>query len=205
MEISEEGIDAIRELINIGVGRAAGLLSDMTGTHIRLDVPEVRILRLTDLTGQSGPFTEDHLAGGQLSAVTLKFRGSFTGTSILVFPPESAAILITALTGEKIEPSELDALRIETLNEVGNIVNNAVMGSMTNMLDERLMYSMPTYLEGNIEEILSEGGTRHFEWIILARSFFNLQDLKAVGTILIIFEIGSLDSLLEKILAAGRN
>lgn len=194
MDIDSDSIDAIRELINIGVGRAAGLLNEMTGTHIHLMVPEVRILRYTDLIREKQVLDHDHL-----SAVTLRFEGSFSGISMLVFPPESAAILITALSGEKIAASDLDALRIETLNEVGNIVNNAVMGSITNVLAERLTYSMPTYHEGSIAEILRTGRGEKYEWVILAISQFNLSDLHVVGNILMIFEIGSLDSLVRKL------
>jgi len=194
MNIDNDSVDAIRELINIGVGRAAGLLNEMTGTHIHLKVPEVRILRYSDLTRESHILDHDHL-----SAVTLRFEGSFSGISMLVFPPESAAILITALTGEKIEAPDLDALRVETLNEVGNIVNNAVMGSITNVLHERLNYSMPTYHEGSIGEILNTGKGGRYEWVILAISQFNISDLHVVGNILMIFEIGSLDSLLRKL------
>ncbi|HII76470.1 MAG TPA: chemotaxis protein CheC [Methanolinea sp.] len=200
MNIDEDSVDAIRELINIGVGRAAGLLNEMTGTHIRLMVPEVRILRYADLVSENRILEQ-----GRLSAVTLKFEGSFSGISMLVFPPDSAAILITALTGEEIRAPDLDALRIETLNEVGNIVNNAVMGSITNVLNERLTYSMPTYLEGSIAQILGNRRAIDYDWVILAISQFSLADLQVVGTILMIFEIGSLDSLVKRLQdAAGQ-
>ncbi|HOT02718.1 MAG TPA: chemotaxis protein CheC [Methanolinea sp.] len=201
MKIDEDSVDAVRELINIGVGRAAGLLNDMTGAHILLQVPEVRILRYHELIHEKGLLESE-----KLSAVTLEFDGSFSGISMLVFPPESAAILIMALTGEKIEVPELDALRIETLNEVGNIVNNAVMGSITNILNERLTYSMPTYIEGSIQEILGREISYDYEWVILAVSQFTLSDLHVVGNILMIFEIGSLDALLLRIKdSAGQN
>ena len=200
MNIDEDSVDAIRELINIGVGRAAGLLNEMTGTHIRLMVPEVRILQYADLVSENQILEQD-----RLSAVTLKFEGSFSGISMLVFPPDSAAILITALTGEEIRAPDLDALRIETLNEVGNIVNNAVMGSITNVLNERLTYSMPTYLEGSIAQILGNRRAIDYDWVILAISQFSLADLQVVGTILMIFEIGSLDSLVKRLQdAAGQ-
>jgi chemotaxis protein CheC len=194
MNVQEETVDAIRELINIGVGRAAGLLNDMTGTHIRLKVPEVKVLQFSDLVREQLLVDTVHL-----SAVTLRFSGSFSGMSMLVFPEKSAAVLITALTGETIEEPELDALRIETLNEVGNIVNNAVMGSITNVLDERLTYTMPEYREGKIEDILGEDRSSDYDWVILAVSQFMLEDLDIVGNILMIFEIGALDTLLGKI------
>ncbi|MCQ8894267.1 MAG: chemotaxis protein CheC [Methanolinea sp.] len=196
MNVGEESIDAIRELINIGVGRAAGLLNDMTGTHIRLHVPEVRVLRYSDLAGEQRLLDSAHL-----SAVTLRFAGSFSGMSMLIFPEKGAAVLIMALTGEEIDEPELDALRIETLNEVGNIVNNAVMGSITNVLGERLTYSMPEYREGRIEDILGRERSPGYDWVILAVSQFMIEDLRVVGTILMIFEIGALDTLIEKITA----
>jgi len=200
MNIDEDSCDAIRELINIGVGRAAGLLNEMTGTHIRLNVPEVHILKFSDLIRSNKLLESD-----QLSAVTLRFSGAFSGISMLVFPPDSAALLITALTGEEIEEPELDALRIETLNEVGNIVNNAVMGSITNFLNAHLMYSMPTYLEGDIRQILGTERASAYHWVVLAISKFMLEDLNIVGNILMIFEIGSLDTLLTRIQEAAGN
>ncbi len=194
MKVTGESVDAIRELINIGVGKAAGLLNEMTGTHIRLQVPVVRVLRYTDLAGEN-----QLLESTRLSAVTLNFSGPFSGMSMLIFPDRSAALLIAALTGETIAEADLDALRIETLSEVGNIVNNAVMGSLTNVLGERLVYSMPEYREGSITEILGRSRPGPYDWVILAVSRFIIEDLNVVGNILMVFEIGALDLLIEKI------
>ena len=41
MTIGNEELDALRELINIGVGRAAGALNDMMGRNVRLNVPRL--------------------------------------------------------------------------------------------------------------------------------------------------------------------
>lgn len=194
MNVTEDLVDAIRELINIGVGRAAGLLNEMTGTHIRLAVPEVKVIQYADLFRE-----RSLLESGRLSAVVLHFSGPFSGISILVFPEESAAVLISALTGEKIDEPDLDALRIETLNEVGNIVNNAVMGSLTNVIGERLTYSLPEFREGGLSEILGKSESSLYDWVIVAVSKFTLEDLHVTGNILMIFEIGTLHVLLEKI------
>jgi chemotaxis protein CheY-P-specific phosphatase CheC len=44
MKTSPEQLDALRELINIGIGRAAGVLNEMLSAHIQLYVPDVEIL-----------------------------------------------------------------------------------------------------------------------------------------------------------------
>ena len=49
MNVSAEEIDALRELINIGVGRAAGALNDMVGAHVELRVPSVRLVSTADI------------------------------------------------------------------------------------------------------------------------------------------------------------
>ncbi len=44
MELTAAQLDALKELINIGIGRAAGMLNDMVNSHVSLQVPQVRIL-----------------------------------------------------------------------------------------------------------------------------------------------------------------
>jgi chemotaxis protein CheC len=43
MDLTADQIDALKELINIGIGRAAGVLNTMLHSHIRLRVPVVEI------------------------------------------------------------------------------------------------------------------------------------------------------------------
>lgn len=195
MEIDAEALDAIRELINIGVGRAAGMLNDMTGCTVRLNVPTVRILKIDELAG-----AEEVRAQVTLSTVSLAFEGPLCGMSALVFPQESAAALVTLLSGETGKSPELDALRIETLNEVGNIVINSVMGSIANLLRQHLTYTLPRYQE--IPVLLLTRSSRcqsPDDRVILADTHFSLEDQDIAGSILLVLEVGSLEVLLGAI------
>ncbi|MDD1686945.1 chemotaxis protein CheC [Methanoregula sp.] len=195
MEIDDEALDAIRELINIGVGRAAGMLNEMTGCTIRLRVPTVRIVTIDELAGAEGIH-----AGDTLATVTLTFEGPFCGLSALAFPPGSAAALVMLLSGEPAESPELDALRIETLKEVGNIILNSVMGSIANILEQHLSYSLPRYLEINVLTLARTANPRSpDERVILADTHFTIEDREIEGSILLILEVGSLESLLNAI------
>jgi chemotaxis protein CheC len=193
-EIDEQAIDAIREIVNIGVGRAAGQLQEMTGSHIRLHIPSITIVPFDKITAAGNTL----ISGDTLSAVLLDFKGTFSGISAVLFPPDSAAALVLLLTGEQEKSPELDAMRIEALKEVGNIIINAVMGSIANVLSEHLTYSIPTYYEGpivNLARLKSKGG--HDECVLLARTNFLVEKLNVEGDILLILEIGSLDALVE--------
>ena len=54
MEPTADDVDALKELINIGVGRAAGMLHDITGCVISLKVPSIQIVEFAQLSGGNG-------------------------------------------------------------------------------------------------------------------------------------------------------
>lgn len=196
MEIGDEALDAVKELINIGVGRAAGMLNEMTGCTIRLRVPTVRIVTVDELAS-----VEEIHASDPSSTVSLAFQGPLRGMSALVFPPESAAALVMLLSGETADsPAELDALRVETLKEVGNIVLNSVMGSIANILEHHLSYTLPRYQE---IQVLTLARDAHppgpADLVILANTYFTIEGREIEGSILLILEVGSLESLLDAI------
>ena len=81
------------------------------------------------------------------AAVHLSFHGPFDGTTSLVFSQDSANKLVDILTGQGADDGDFDEVKRGVLSEVGNIVVNGVMGSISNMLECRLNYSIPSYIE----------------------------------------------------------
>jgi len=181
--------DALRELINIGVGRAAGMLNEMTSSRIRLRVPWLRMVDLEHLES----FIEGE--SEQLSAVKMDFQGPFTGMAALIFPTDSAAILVSHLTGEATDSPDIDALRAVTLTEIGNIVVNCVLGSIMNLLQRQVMYSLPHYSEGTLSSVIRSSVENPSDRVLLVRTHFCLEELRLEGDIVLIMEVGSLDLL----------
>ncbi|MEG4252630.1 chemotaxis protein CheC [Microcoleus sp. AT3-A2] len=201
MKLSTRQLDALQELVNIGIGQAAGVLNDMIDSPIRLQIPYLQILTPIDVEEE----LEQHLNGEQIAAVQLKFTGSFGGIAQLVFPTNSAALLVTMLTGEEVGTQDLDSVKIGTLSEVGNIVINGVMGAISNVLQQRLNYSIPTYSEGTIASLLISGGLATDTVVLLAQTSFMIERLHIEGDIILIFNVNSFDTLLTAInqLAGG--
>ena len=201
MKLSTRQLDALQELVNIGIGQAAGVLNDMIDSPIRLQIPYLQILTPIDVEEE----LEQHLNGEQIAAVQLKFTGSFGGIAQLVFPTNSAALLVTMLTGEEVGTHDLDSVKIGTLSEVGNIVINGVMGAISNLLQQRLNYSIPTYSEGTIANLLVSGGLATDTVVLLAQTSFMIERLHIEGDIILIFNVNSFDTLLTAInqLAGG--
>lgn len=192
MQLSNDQIDALQELVNIGVGRAASVLNEMVEARILLQIPFIKVLSPLNLKQELAErFDDDNLA-----AVRLNFTGSFCGAAELVFPTESASTLVAVLTGEEPGTPDLDAVRIGTLTEVGNIVINGVMGSISNVLRQHMNYAIPIYLEDTVENLLRSDSNVA---IILAQARFTIEQLHIVGDIILLFEVSSFDVLLEVI------
>ena len=191
MNVTVEELDALQELINIGVGRAASLLNEMVDSHIRLKIPVVKVLTAADAYQELT--TRFH--NEALAAVKLRFTGSFYGTASLIFPTDSASTLVAVLTGEDPGSADLDAVKIGTLSEIGNIVINGVMGSLSNVLKRHVNYTLPVYLEDTLENLLLSAYESDSK-ILLAQASFTIERLEIIGDIILIFLVGTFDALI---------
>lgn len=184
-------MDALREIINIGVGKAAGTLNELLAHHITLEVPRIVIIHSNDLGEHISKRSEE-----TLSLVTLPFSGQFSGLSTLLFSMDSASKLVDMLMGEEIPVGDLDAIKTGTLTEIGNILLNAVVGSIGNILNSRLSYSIPTYHVGSLRNILLPILQQESEALEVTTRF-TVQSRHITGEILLLFKVGSFDSFIE--------
>lgn len=182
--------DALKELVNIGVGRAASSLNDLLDSPIELDVPEIKMISHEDLVNVTG-YTK-----GEFSCVQLGFKGEFSGIAALIFPPASAIKLVSALTNEMPDNPGIDGVMAGTLNEVGNIVINCVIGTFANILEKPFDFSLPNYLHGHLHDLVRVDRLA-FIYILLVKTHFCIRDKEIEGNIFIFFETSSFDSLLK--------
>jgi chemotaxis protein CheC len=186
-------LEALKELINIGVGKGADVLNSMLSSHILLNVPYVRILTTRELILEL-----TQLETVFCSSVDLGFKGDFSGRSQLLFSTEAADKLVAALTGGIPDAEgDLDAIRTGTLCEIGNIVLNGVMGTISNIFHLHFTYSVPNYREGDIRDFIEAQEGSISKTILLAHTRFCVEKLEIYGDIALFFEMGALDALLH--------
>lgn len=192
MHISPPQLDLLKELINIGVGKAAGLINQMVSTHVNLELPEVRVLPAEDVIETLGRRGDE-----VLSTVRLGFRGSLSGWAGLVFPKPTASWLVSQLIGQELGPEgmDLDSLRIGTIQEVGNIVLNGIMGSIVNILGVCVDYYPPDYFETGMKSLLTPEDARE-RVVVLIKARFKLEDREAEGDIIILFHVDTFQNML---------
>ena len=181
------------------MGNAAGMLNKMIQFPIKLEIPDVELLSSTELQIE----LKKRFGIELFSVVQLGFSGSFSGSAQLLFPTESAVNLVSVLTGEDKASLDLDSLKISTLSEVGNMVINGVMGSISNVLDQPLDYAIPYYVEEDIQELLLKEQSLDYGTVLLAPAHFSIEELEIQGDIMLFFDVGSFKLLLNAIAAVS--
>lgn len=141
--LDELELDALTELVNIGVSRAAASLREMVGQQVLLSVPNVTLVsrqEAIDLLGKNET--------SRLVAVHQVFEGDITGRALLIFPETNSLELVRAVTGGELPLEDIIELEQEALAETGNIILNGCLATIANLLQRSLKMSLPEILRG---------------------------------------------------------
>ena len=142
--LSELERDALTEIVNIGVSRAASSLRKMVGHEVHLSVPSIEIV--------SQPRAARLISERELDAlvaVRQSFAGAFSGRALLIFPEANCLELVRAVTGDALDADEVLEMEQEALAETGNVILNSCLATMANMLKRSLTMTIPEVLRGN--------------------------------------------------------
>jgi chemotaxis protein CheC len=196
MELTSTQQDALIELLNIGFGRAAASLSQLTGHRVVLDVPQVSIHPISSVRDALKSVVSDDVA-----SVHQIFSGPVGGDALLILNHQAAGILKELLTDEPPLPLPLDASAREVLMEVGNILLNACLGTFGNLLNVQVSFSVPRLdldtLDGVLQSlIVNREGMRY---ALLVHAGFKLRDAEVTGYLVIVLSVASLDRLLRAV------
>jgi chemotaxis protein CheC len=182
--------DALTELVNIGVSRAAVSLRKMVGHPVSLTVPSLEVVG----RAEAATLIEQREAG-LLIAVRQDFDGAFSGRALLIFPESNSLALVRAVAGEDLSNSAIDALEDEALAETGNIVLNGCLASMSNMLEQRLTFSLPQVLRGNGPMLFSASEDSPEGVVLFLYINFTIDQRELRGYIAMLMDLPSIAAL----------
>ncbi len=183
--------DALTELVNIGVSRAAANLRKMVGEQVLLSVPSVEVV-----TREGATTLIRERESGELVAVRQDFDGVFSGRALLIFPQSNSMALVHAVTGGALSAADAADMEDEALAETGNVVLNSCLATMANMLQRPLTMSLPEVVRGDGSKLFhlapetSDGGVVLFLYINFA---INDRDIR--GYIAMLMDLPSLQAL----------
>jgi chemotaxis protein CheC len=186
-------VDALTELVNIGVSRAAASLRLMVGRQVLLSVPSVEVI---SRSAAATLMAEREI--GRLVAVRQEFTGAFSGQALLIFPETNSLTLVRAVTGDELSDNELASLEEEALAETGNVVLNNCLATMANMLQRPLEMSLPGVLRdqsAHLFELDPAGGDAGVALFLYINFAIAERDIR--GYIAVLMDLPSLDALKE--------
>ena len=183
--------DALTELVNIGVSRAAVSLRKMVGKPVLLSVPAVDIVSQKAAAALIGQRESDDLV-----AIRQEFGGAFAGQALLIFPEANSVDLVLAIMGEDIDAADVISFRDEALAETGNVILNGCLSTIANLLRQSLQMSLPKVLYGDGKVIFDVVSDRENNGLVLFLYIdFSVQDRDIRGYIAMIMDLPSLAML----------
>ena len=141
--LTELQLDALTELVNLGVSNAALSLREMVREEVALSVPQVSLVSRSEAIARLGEREVKRLVG-----VHQDFEGDLKGRALLIFPEAKSMELVRAVVGGDLSLDELVELEQEALAETGNILLNACLGTIANHLERSLRISLPEVVHG---------------------------------------------------------
>ena len=189
--LSELELDALSELVNLGVSNAAVSLRAMVREEVVLSVPRVAVITRAEAVAnlkQEG--------SKRLVAVQQGFEGDITGRALLIFPEAKSMELVRAVVGGDLSLEEITEIEQEALAETGNIILNGCLGTIANNFQRSLRISLPEVIYGEGPELLSSASQAN-DRVLFAYINFAVRHRDIEGYIAMTLDLPSMIMLKE--------
>ena len=181
--------DALGEVSNIAMARAANSLRQMIEHEVLLSVPSVEILSQEAAT---------HIVAkpdnASLVAVRQDFSGAFSGRALLIFPEANSLELVRAVVGRQLSLADIIDLEDEALAETGNIILNSWVATIANLLKRGLKMSLPVVVRGQSRHMFESVEARE-SLILFLHIKFEIKNKEIRGYVALLMDIPSMDEL----------
>lgn len=187
--LSEMERDALSEVSNIAMARAASSLRQMVKHEVLLSVPNVEIL-----TQEAAAAIVAKPDDPNLVAVRQDFSGAFAGRALLIFPEANSLELVRAVVGGQLSLDDIVALEDEALAETGNIILNSWVATIANLLKRTLTMSLPIVVRSNGRQMFEQSKTPTTP-VLFLHIKFEISHKEIRGYVALLMDIPSLDEL----------
>jgi chemotaxis protein CheC len=181
--------DALGELSNIAMARAANSLRQMVEHEVLLSVPAVEILSQEAATQLVSKPDNPNLV-----AVRQDFSGAFSGRALLIFPETNSLELVRAVVGRQLSLEDIVDLEDEALAETGNIILNSWVATIANLLKRALKMSLPVVVRGDSRRMF-ENVEAQKSLILFLHIKFEISKKEIGGYVALLMDIPSIDEL----------
>ena len=186
--LSELEQDALAELSNIAMARAANSLRQMIKHQVELSVPSVEIVSKEAATQLISKPTN-----ATLVAIRQDFTGAFSGRALLIFPESSSLELVRVVVGTQLPLEDIVNLEDEALAETGNIILNSWVATIANLLKSGLKMSLPTVVRGDSRQMFKSEESQSL--VLFLHIKFEISTKEIRGYVALLMDIPSVEEL----------
>jgi chemotaxis protein CheC len=191
--LSELELDALTELVNLGVSNAALSLREMVHEEVLLSVPKVSVV-----TRDEAVANLHERENKRLVAVHQDFDGDIRGRALLIFPEAQSMELVRAVVGGDLSLEAIMELEQEALAETGNVLLNGCLGTIANQLQRSLRISLPEVVHGEGAEFFHSSPLTHVgDHVLFIYINFAVRKRDIKGYIAMLLDLPSLTMLKE--------
>ncbi|MGF2143957.1 chemotaxis protein CheC [Vagococcus fluvialis] len=187
-------IDAMKELVNIGGGHAATSISSLINTKVDMIVPLIEIMEYEELYARI--MSEDKI----VYSVTTQILGNGGGVFLFALPEESANQISQMMLLNSMEKSQ--ELIESSIKELVNIIVNSFLNAISELLNIRLMSSIPNLtidMFGSIISSLYMAYDQYDEEVLIIKNEFFYSGNQMDAYLYFIPETGVLEKLFKAI------
>lgn len=151
MKMTRFQVDALKEVGNIGAGKASGALAIMIGKTVFIEMTKVKIIPINEV---------DSLVGGPtIPAVGVLFEisGEFPGEIILLSSKNTSMLLLDLINRRKQGTiKSIGKLEEDTLKEIANILVGSYLTALSDFTGMNILESVPKIIINNVPSIIKE-------------------------------------------------
>ena len=200
MELDEREKDALGEIFNVGMSRAAKQLSILLNQEIELTIPEVLL---------DGAAKVKNEILGDKNLYTYVYQDSYAdleGRMMLIFKSSQTDYLTDIIIGETSGSSNIQNTKSyskEAMLEVGNIVISSCVSAISNMLALKVQLSIPSYNISDSDSIFEDygqdGHSNQSKQLILIRTDLKTKSENFNGYLIMALKHLEMTNLMHKI------
>lgn len=149
LHVTELEKDIIKEILNIGLARAADSFATVARDQVLLKVPDLQLIQLQDLVQMVQKYQGTH------TLIQSDIKGDFNGTTLMLFSSDHIDKLTEVCLGDNFRfDGFLSEMQQSLLLEISNIITGALVTQLANILKTNLYGSPPVAPQGSMADSL---------------------------------------------------
>lgn len=142
--------DIIREILNIGLARAADSFAIIAQERVLLEVPNLDLVPGSNILNRVQEYEGSHVI------IQSDIKGDFNGTTLMFFSGQHVQRLSRVCLRMSVTDSiKIDAMQESLLLEISNIITGALVTQLANILKAHIYGAPPIAPRGNIADSLN--------------------------------------------------